>query len=714
MEQIRFNYSMKNIPIPPRNTFLKKLIEKTEHLIKRMRWKAFFYEKSNKEDPPNDDQNNNFGFKSRKCPPQNDDLALFENDLLNMVKNIQFRNTNDNFQDQLRKDIQKINRSTKAFIPADKTTNFYELDKKQHDKLLMNSITTTYKKANDNNIHDINNEALNIATKLDLQDRAERMAERNAFITLKDHKDNFENNPTCRLINPAKSEIGRISKQILEKINTTIRTKTALNQWKNSLSVIDWYKKIQNKHQHTFIIFDIESFYPSISKKLLSDAISFAKTYCNITEQDADIIMHARKSLLFNKGTTWVKKDNNMFDVTMGSYDGAEICELVGLFILKQLTTKYEKDSIGLYRDDGLAIFKNITGQQADRIRKDITKQFKQHGLNITIQTNLKIVNYLDVTFNLKNASYYPYKKPNNNPLYINTKSNHPPNIIKQLPAAINRRISDISCNETEFNKAKPIYEDALQSSGYNQPLTFDKQRSPPRARRNRQRNIIWYNPPYSKNVKTNIGKTFLKLIDKHFHKDHKFHKLFNKNNIKVSYSCTDNMGTIISKHNKKVINNTTTTTNPTSNKTCNCQKKDECPLNNNCLTSSIIYNAQVTTDEDTTGKNYIGLTEGTFKKRYTQHKQSFRNRKYANSTELSKHIWDLKDKNKDYRVQWTIITSATAYSNITKRCDLCLTEKLYIINSNNDSLLNKRSELISKCRHENKFYLKNNRTISR
>ena len=468
---------MKNIPIPPRNTFLKKLIEKTESVIKRMRWKAFFYEKSSKEDTPNDDRNNKFGFKSRKCPPQNEDLAPFETDLLNMIKHIQFKNTHDNFQDQLRKDINKFNNSTKAFIPADKTTNYYELDKDQHDKLLKNSITTTYKKANDNNIHDINNEARNIATELNIQDRAERMAERQAFITLKDHKDNFENNTTCRLINPAKSEIGRISKQILEKINTTIRNKTTLNQWKNSLSVINWFKNIQNKHQHTFAIFDIENFYPSITKELLLNAISFAKTYCNITEEDIGIIMHSRKSLLFSNGTTWTKKDSNMFDVTMGSFDGAEICELVGLFILNKLSTKYGKDNIGLYRDDGLAIFRNISGPQADRIRKDITKHFKQHGLNITIQTNLKIVNYLDVTFNLTTESYYPYRKPNNQPLYINTKSNHPPNIIKQLPAAINRRISDISCNETEFNKAKPIYENAISIQRIQRTLDLQQQR---------------------------------------------------------------------------------------------------------------------------------------------------------------------------------------------------------------------------------------------
>ena len=325
--------------------------------------------------------------------------------------------------------------------------------------------------------------------------------------------------------------------------------------------------------------------------------------------------MHARKSLLFSNGTSWVKKDSNMFDVTMGCYDGAEICELVGLFILNELCAKYGKKNIGLYRDDGLAVFRNTPGPQADRTRKDITRLFKNHGLNITIQTNLKIVNYLDVTFNLTNETYYPYRKPNDQPLYINTKSNHPPNIIKQLPDAINRRISDISCNEAEWNKAIPIYEDALKSSGYAETLTYNHHKPPTRTKRNRQRNIIWYNPPYSMNVQTNIGRTFLKLIEKHFPKHHRLHRIFNKNNVKVSYSCMENMETIISKHNKK-ITNTNTATIP--EKTCNCRKKDQCPLDNNCLSPSIIYNAKVTTNEDTFGKNYIGLTEGTFKQRFT------------------------------------------------------------------------------------------------
>jgi hypothetical protein len=168
-----------------------------------------------------------------------------------------------------------------------------------------------------------------------------------------------------------------------------------------------------------------------------------------------------------------------------------------------------------------------------------------------------------------------------------------------------------------------------------------------------------------------------------------------------------ENMTSIINKHNKTIINNSSTTS---SQNDCNCRKKDQCPLENNCLTTSIVYNAQVTTEDDTPAKNYIGLTEGTFKQRYTQHKLSFRNKKYANSTELSKYIWKLQDIKKNYNIKWSVITSAKAYSNISKKCNLCLAEKLNIIKANKANLLNKRSELISKCRHENKYYLTNTR----
>ena len=97
-----------------------------------------------------------------------------------------------------------------------------------------------------------------------------------------------------------------------------------------------------------FIKFDIVEFYPSITEKLLRKALNFAKEHTTISAQEEEVIWHARKSLLFSSNSTWVKREGEQFDVTMGSFDGAEICELVGLYILNLLSQRFEKDSIGL------------------------------------------------------------------------------------------------------------------------------------------------------------------------------------------------------------------------------------------------------------------------------------------------------------------------------------------------------------------------------
>ena len=112
---------------------------------------------------------------------------------------------------------------------------------------------------------------------LGLQSKVECYAERDAFITLKDHKDNFANNPKCRLINPAKSEIGLISKQHLEEIISDVKQKLSVNQWRQTSAVIQWFKAIENKPDCRFFQLDIAEFYPSISEELLSKAISFAE-----------------------------------------------------------------------------------------------------------------------------------------------------------------------------------------------------------------------------------------------------------------------------------------------------------------------------------------------------------------------------------------------------------------------------------------------------
>ena len=118
-----------------------------------------------------------------------------------------------------------------------------------------------------------------------------------------------------------------------------------------------------------------------------------------------------------------------------------------------------EKSSIkitGLQRDDGLAFFKNNNGHHNDKIRKDLIKIFQTHGLKLEIKCNLKSVDYMDITFHLNNGSYRPYRKSNNETRYINAKSNHPPSILKQIPAAISKRISINSSNKQIFQKAAP------------------------------------------------------------------------------------------------------------------------------------------------------------------------------------------------------------------------------------------------------------------
>ena len=172
---------------------------------------------------------------------------------------------------------------------------------------------------------------------------------REAFISLKDHKQNFESNPKCRLINPAKSDLGKISKLILDKINMQLRTILNVNQWRNMQNVIDWFGNIEEKTRHSFISFDIIDFYPSIYENLLDQALSWASNLASISNEDISIIKHARKYLFLARfRKPWTKNNNsNLFDVTMCSYDGAEICELVGLFILKQVRKTFGNKNIG-------------------------------------------------------------------------------------------------------------------------------------------------------------------------------------------------------------------------------------------------------------------------------------------------------------------------------------------------------------------------------
>ncbi len=112
----------------------------------------------------------------------------------------------------------------------------------------------------------------------------------------------------------------------------------------------------------------------------------------------------------------------------------------------------------------------------ADKTRKELHKCFEQFGLKITAEANLHVINFLDVTFDLNNGKFKPYRKPNDDPLYINRHSNHPPSIIKQLPTSINKRISALSADEQTFHESAPIYQNALRHSNFDHKLDYMKQ----------------------------------------------------------------------------------------------------------------------------------------------------------------------------------------------------------------------------------------------
>ena len=243
-----------------------------------------------------------------------------------------------------------------------------------------------------------------------------------------------------------------------------------------------------------------------IKNQNLPKALSFAKLQYDFTSDELELIMHSRKTLLFWQDSTWVKQESDEdFDIPVGCYDGAEICELVGIYIQNKLCTLMNKKDFGLYRDNRLGILRNTSGPEADRKRKSIIKIFKECEFSITCEVTKKIADFLDVRFNLNEQSYEPYTYPNNEPLYINIQSNHPPNIIADIPKAISKRLTNISCNKNVFDRNVGIYQAALKNSGFDGKITYNDQSEQANnveteeanQARKRKRPIIWYSPPY-------------------------------------------------------------------------------------------------------------------------------------------------------------------------------------------------------------------------
>ena len=171
---------------------------------------------------------------------------------------------------------------------------------------------------------------------------------------------------------------------------------------------------------------------------------------------------------------------------------------------------------------------------------------------------------------------------------------------------------------------------------------------------------------------------------------------MINRKNTKVSYRTTSNIQKIISSHNQKVIKSSETLVDKPL---CNCRSKPNCPLEGKCLVDNLVYQAEVVTDKDT--QTYVGLTSTTFKLRYGNHKESFKNENSKGKSTLSKHIWGLKNKGVKYETKFKIIGRAQPFSPISGICNLCTLEKYHILFTPHLATLNKREEINQFCLHK-------------
>ena len=271
---------------------------------------------------------------------------------------------------------------------------------------------------------------------------------------------------------------------------------------------------------------------------------------------------------------------------------------------------------------------------------------------------------------------------------------------MKNIPLGINRRLSKISANKTVFDAAVPRYQEALNKSGYNHKLAYEEPEDQRTKKKCRKKPITWFNPPYSANVKSNVGKEFLKLLDRAFPPSNPLHKLFTRQTVKLGYRCMPNRGQAIARQNMKVLKPQAV---PAPNLRCNCRGgATNCPVEGKCQTAGVIYRATVKEVNSGKEETYTGMTGRKFKDRLYEHRTNENTDKPKNrqATKLSDHIWKLKDSGIDYQIKWRILDRATTYNPTTRKCRVCLKEKYYIMYDRPGSSLNKRQEVFHYCNH--------------
>ena len=188
-------------------------------------------------------------------------------------------------------------------------------------------------------------------------------------------------------------------------------------------------------------------------------------------------------------------------------------------------------------------------------------------------------------------------------------ESTHAHNVQTSIKGSVGIYIHTYICES--FKHAVPLYEEALDKGCYNYQLNFEATLPNPTKQIRTRKRFFYLVQPNRKNVATNIGRTFLKILDKEFPADHVLHKIFKRNTVTISYSGMSNIKQNIDGQNKSKLSNDHQLK---KSKKCNCRKPNECPLSGNCQASSIIYQATVKANDNSHPQTYVGLTENKFK----------------------------------------------------------------------------------------------------
>ena len=699
MKLINFGTSLKNIPVlENKKEHRIQTIQAAHTFVNKCRWAAL-----NALNPMGKEVKETYGFRSIKAAKKVPELLPFEKRLLELVRNIKYKDPKrpkPELQRKLAKDVANIRKETKVIVASDKTSNYYLVEKEEYRNMIERDIHKVYKKASDNTEEEMNKKGKVIATKLDIDNRVFATQKRPAVITLKDHKENFPNSPEIRLINPTKAELGKVSKQKLAKIISSLKVKTKLTQWKNDLAVIDWFNSLEDKQSLRFIELDIVSFYPSISSELFNLALDWAASIEEITEEDRELFTYTNMSILVHNGTTWVKKGDTNFDITMGSYSGAECCDIVGLFLLSKLAHLPIK--AGAYRDDFLSVC-SLPPFQVEKVKQKVVEVFQQYGLKVKAAANARVANFLDITLDLANEVHRPYVKPGTHLEYVHVHSNHPRHVTKHAVSETSKRLSLLSSTEEIFIAAKQPFDEALKRAGHKEQMVYDQNKVRRTGKRTRNRRILWFNPPYCSSMTTKLGQLFLALLDECFPVGHVLRRTFNRHTVQLSYRTMPNLAKLVAANNNKVLGEDKRFEQQLPrNSNCNCRGGTEsCPMEGaRCKDTNLLYGATVV-EPGKPDATYAGISAPSWKIRYGNHTHSFRHSGKRGNTSLAGYVWRLKDQGRDFSINWRTLATLPTFNPTTNSCRLCNVEKYTIMHQPELATINQHDEFYTACRHK-------------